>query len=78
MIELLLGSGIIDWVISAVVAVVAALAYGKYQKRKGKREVLREIQEDDHEHAADIRDRVDRDLDKRVREVDDAGIGYRD
>jgi hypothetical protein len=45
-------------------------------KREGRTDARRQAQEDDYENAVDIRDRVDRDLDQRVRDFD--GRGYRD
>lgn len=45
-------------------------------KREGRRDERHEAQEADYENAADIRDRIDRNRDQRVRELDDAG--YRD
>lgn len=76
MIALILNNKIVQWVIAMAGFVVAFLAYGKSQQRKGKKEVLREVQEADHENAAEINDRVERDLPDRVSEMD--GRGYRD
>ncbi|WP_170334961.1 hypothetical protein [Ruegeria arenilitoris] len=76
MIDLLMGSGAVQWVLGVLAAVIGVFAYGKVQKRKGKREVLREVQEADYENAAEIYDRVERNLDKRVRDMESRG--YRD
>lgn len=45
-----------------------ALAY-----LKGRSDAKREAELDDYENAADIRDRVERDLPDKLREYDDAG-----
>lgn len=73
MIDLLLGSGAVQWVLGVLAAIIGLFAYGRVQKRKGKKEVLREVQEADYENAAEINDRVERNLDKRVRDMDDRG-----
>jgi len=75
-INLILGSEIIQWLLGGLGAFAAILFYGRHQRRKGKKEVLREAQEADHENASEINDRVERHLDQRVREMD--GRGYRD
>lgn len=64
------------WLIAAGAALVAALGLFLAGKREGRRDGRRQAQEDDYENAADIRDRVSRNLDQRVREMD--GRGYRD
>lgn len=76
MIPWLLGTRIgraLSAALAAVAAVWAVYALGKREGATGER---RRAQEADHEQADAIRDRIDRNLDQRVRELDDAG--YRD
>lgn len=61
--------------LSAVVAgVIAILTFGAVKKKQGRTEARREAQEDDYENAADIRNRVDRNLADELRKHDDAGF----
>ena len=76
MISFILNNRVVQWIVAGLGAVLAFLAYGKSQQRKGKKEVLREVREADNEKAAEIHNRVERDLPDRVREMD--GRGYRD
>lgn len=63
--------------LSAVVAgVIAILTFGAVQRKQGRTEARREAQEDDYENAADIRNRVDRDLADELRKHE--GRGFRD
>lgn len=67
---------VIPYIIGALAFVAALWGWGKSKKEEGRRTERQEAQEADYENAADIRDRVDRNRDQRVRELDDAG--YRD
>lgn len=59
---------------AAVVGVIAILTFGAVKKKQGRAEARAEAQEDDNENAADIRDRVGRNLDDRLRKYDDRGF----
>lgn len=71
---------ILPYLIAAVAGVVGVWGYGAHKERKGRKagreETYIEAKARDHEKAAEIRNRVERDLDGVVREFDDAG--YRD
>lgn len=54
--------------IAIAAAVLLALV-----RADAKRDARRDMNEADHEHADEIRRRIRRDTDKRVRELDDAG-----
>lgn len=60
--------------IAAVVAIFGATLWSVWQG--GKRRAAKEAELDDYENADSIRNSVDRDLDKRVREHE--GRGFRD
>ncbi|UWQ30265.1 hypothetical protein [Leisingera sp. M523] len=60
----------------AAAAGVGITLFGRSQKIKGRQETYIEAKARDHEKASEIRDRVEHDLDDRVRRFDDAG--YRD
>lgn len=68
----LLRSKLARWlaVLAAVVLAVFAI------RRDAKRDAIRNMEEDDHENAADLRDRVERDLPERLRRYE--GNGFRD
>ena len=73
MIELLTGTWLgkaLAWAVAAVVALLAAWGAGRVG---GKRSARTEARDEDYEHADDIRRRVERDADDRVRKHDDAG-----
>jgi hypothetical protein len=59
---------------AAVLGVIAVLTFGFVKKKQGRAEARAEAQEDDYENAADIRDRVSRNLDDRLREYEDRGF----
>jgi len=64
-------------VIGLLIGGLAGRLVGKSQgKREGRNDAINEMQEADHERATDIRNRVERDLPDRVREMD--GRGFRD
>ena len=64
------------WLLAALAGIAALLGYGARQKARGRHEEKQEATEADHDHAEDIRRRVERDLPDRVREYD--GAGWRD
>lgn len=64
------------WAAAISVAVTAFLVLLFKAKADGRRDAQQDARERDHDKASDIRDRVERDLDQRVRDFDDAG--YRD
>ena len=53
---------------AAIFTMVAALLY-----RKGKKDAIDDVEDDDYENAEDIRRRVSTDRADRVRKLDDAG-----
>ena len=57
-------------------ALLAILTFGAVKKREGRKDAQNDMKEADHERAKDIRDNVDRKLDKRVRKME--GRGFRD
>lgn len=63
---------------AAAVAVAAFLGVWIAGRREGRSLARSEALEEDYENAQDIRNRVERGLDERLREQDDAGVGYRD
>ena len=58
------------WAVAVVVALLAAWGAGRVG---GERSARTEARDEDYEHADDIRRRVERDADDRVRKHDDAG-----
>jgi len=60
----------------AIAALVAWWGNGKLKERKGRKEEEAAAKERDRVNAENIRNRVTRDRDQRVRELD--GRGYRD
>ena len=76
MIAWFLGTRLGRLISAAVAGAAVVLGVWGAGKRQGRSDARREAIEDDFENAADIRDRVERDLDKRVREFD--GRGFRD
>lgn len=72
----LLGSRIGRALSAVLTAIGVAFAVFTAGKREGRRNERHKAKEADHENAADIRDRVDRNLDQRLREMD--GRGFRD
>ena len=61
------------YLVGAGVLVAALLGLGRSKKVEGKREERAEAKERDHEKAAEIRNRVERDLDQRLRDHNDSG-----
>ena len=76
MIAWILGTRLGRLISAAVAGAAVVLGVWTAGNRQGRSDARREAIEDDFENAADIRDRVERDLDKRVREFD--GRGFRD
>ena len=60
----------------ALAAIAAWFVNNKVQQRKGAKKNAQKAKEADHEHADEIRDNVERNLDERVRDLD--GAGFRD
>ena len=52
----------------------AIFGYGVVKKKQGRKKAEQKMKEADHADAAKIRDNVERNLDKRVRKLDDAGF----
>ena len=73
MIRLLLASKPVRWLVGAVALLGAGLAAIGLIRRDAARDALTQAENDDHENAADIRDRVERDLAGELRKHDDAG-----
>lgn len=72
--EILLAiAGLVGLVIGGLTGRLVGKSQGK---REGRNDAINEMQEADHERATDIRNRVERDLPDRVREMD--GRGFRD
>lgn len=65
--------GFIEALLGIFVAVAAAFFAGQ---RRGKLRTEQRAQEENQKRADEIRDRIERGLDERVRSLDDAG--YRD
>jgi hypothetical protein len=53
---------------------LSLFGYGKRKERQGEKRAEDKAKEADHENANEIRNRVERDLPQRVRELDDAGF----
>lgn len=68
----LLRSRLARWLALLAAVVLAVFAI----RRDAKRDAIRDMEEDDHENAADLRDRVERDLPERLRQY--ASHGFRD
>jgi hypothetical protein len=64
------------WLGAALVALLAFAGIIAQQRHDAAQDERREAENDDYENAADIRNRVERNLDDRVREFD--GSGFRD
>jgi len=72
--EILLAiAGVIGLAIGGLVGRLVGRSQGQ---REGRNEAINDMQEADHERAENIRDRVERDLPDRVREM--GGRGFRD
>lgn len=72
--EILLAiAGAVVFLIGAITGRIVGKSQGK---REGRNDAINDMQEADHERALDIRNRVERDLPDRVREMD--GRGFRD
>lgn len=67
---------LLPWVIGGATVILALFGYGRAKKHEGRKETYIEMKAKDHEAASELRDRVDLNLDDRVRQFDDAG--YRD
>lgn len=61
---------------STVAFIGSLIAVSWFSKRAGKKEILHEAKEQDHENAADLRNNIRNHLDERVRKME--GRGYRD
>lgn len=61
---------------AGLLATTLLYAFGSSKKREGREEERNKAKDLDNEMADEIRDRVERDLDDRVREFD--GAGFRD
>lgn len=61
------------YLLGALALVAGLLGYGSRERSKGRAQERIDAKEADYEAAAEIRDRVERDLDERVRSLDDAG-----
>lgn len=64
---------LLPWAIGLTAAILGLWGYGWSKKAEGRKETYIEMKARDHENADDIRNRVDGNLDQRVRELDDAG-----
>jgi len=69
-------SSILPYIIAVISVLAGFFGYGALQKAKGKKNAETKQRIEDHENAAEIRKRVERDLPDRVHEHD--GSGWRD
>ena len=67
---------VLPWLIGVLAAVGGLWGYGRHKTKQGAQARDQKARDQDYEKADAIRDRVDRHLDERVRDLDDAG--YRD
>ena len=73
MIAWLAGTWLGKAVAGAVMLILALLGFWGLGRREGAQRERERARDDDYEHADDIRRRVERDADDRVRKHDDAG-----
>ena len=73
MIAAILSSRPVRWIIGAWVAVLAFLGIIMAARRDATRDAITQAELDDHENAADIRARTERNLADELRKHDDAG-----
>jgi len=73
MIAVILSSRPVRWIIGAWVAVLAFLGIIMAARRDATRDAITQAELDDHENAADIRARTERNLADELRKHDDAG-----
>jgi len=69
----ILSSRPVRWIIGAWVAVLAFLGIIMAARRDATRDAITQAELDDHENAADIRARTERNLADELRKHDDAG-----
>ena len=69
----ILSSRPVRWVLGAGVAVLAFLGIVAAARRDAAKDAITQAELDDHENAADIRARTDRNLADELRKHDDAG-----
>ena len=73
MIAAILSSRPARWILGAVVAALAFLGIIAAARRGAAKDALTQAENDDHENAADIRARTERNLADELRKHDDAG-----
>jgi len=73
MIAAILSSRPVRWILGAWVAVIAFLGIIMAARRDATRDAITQAELDDHENAADIRARTERNLADELRKHDDAG-----
>ena len=73
MIAAILSSRPMRWILGAAAAVLAFLGIIMAARIDATRDAITQAELDDHENAADIRDRTDRNLADELRKHDDAG-----
>lgn len=66
-------SDLVTLILLALGGLAAVAGYGVRQRKRGRDDERQQAGEADHEHADDIRRRVERDADQRLRRYDDAG-----
>ena len=69
----ILSSRPVRWILGAWVAVIAFLGIIMAARRDATRDAITQAELDDHENAADIRARTERNLADELRKHDDAG-----
>lgn len=67
-------TGFLPYIAGAVALITAYFVNNKVQQNKGKKKQQQKAKEADRENAVEIRDNVKHNLDKRVRDLDDAGF----
>ena len=72
----ILSSRPVRWILGAVVAVLGFLGIIAAQRRDAAKDALTQAENDDHENAANIRARTERNLPDELRKHD--GSGWRD
>ena len=73
MIAWLMGTRLGRALAGVVALVLGGLGLWAAGRREGRKGAISEIKDEDYENAEDIRRRVERDLDKRVRDYDSTG-----
>ena len=73
MIAAILSSRPVRWILGAGAAVLAFLGIIMAARRDAAKDAITQVELDDHENAADIRARTDRNLADELRKHDDAG-----